>query len=460
MSKLSSHPHAVIYQTPDPGALYDDILLWRFLNYFSQNAASRTWTSKLPQLTSAKNAAAMKAAARAVSLAFAAQNTGNVSMAAAACESYGNSLRYHQASFVAPTGKSICKKKAINALPVTVLLSYFEMIQATSPEAWLEHTAAAERLFVILGKEALKDHLLNHLYYIVRSNSAIRCFLHGAKTVLLEQTWSEVPVAIACGKGTAIFNHLVDLVLWLSNDLGARDGVSSNKNGLTYTTLTLQHTLDDLVQLWESFGDTVGLDTAVYPLLASEPHLVLPYVADAATTTTSIESSVPPLPIALQEPSAALTAGFHHAATILVLVLLQRQAPSSPYSYYTIFNSTSPSSIAHHGNRALASALYLERQGIGCSCLRMMLPLTVVYRFSPDSGQRILAEKVFRRWSTHDGLAGLGAVAFGSGSGNAFLGDEGAREWAGRVVEPEMERLMRTRDYRYRYSPPEEWKGM
>lgn len=406
---------AVIYQAPNPSVVYDDILLQKFLNYFSQNAASQVWSFKLPQLVSAKNAAAMKTAARAVSLAFAAKHTGNPSMAAAACEYYGHSLRHHQASFVAPTGRSICRKKAVNALPVTVLLSYFEMIQPTGLEAWSEHTAAAEQLFVLLGRDALKDSLLNHLYFIVRSSSAIRCFLYGSRTLLLEQSWSEVPMATACGKGAAIFNHLVDLILWLSDCLAAGNDESNGTSRSMYDTSTLHNTLHDLVRLWDSLGQAIQLDTTTSPLLS--PKVATPSLLHSSTIAS--EPSIPDLPPALHDPSAALTASFHHAATILTLILLQHQPKTSAHTYYqNQFNTTpssgsSPSSITHHSTQILALALYLESQGIGCSCLRMMLPLAVVHRFCPDPAYQLLAEVVFRRWSTNDGLVGLGVVAFG-----------------------------------------------
>lgn len=407
-----------IHGSPVPTDLYDNILLFRFLNYFSQNASERTWTAKLSSLVSAKNAAAMKTAARAVSLAFAAEKVHDSSMAQAACEFYGNSLRYHQASFKAPPGKAICKKKAVNALPVTVLLSYFEMIQATSVGAWLNHTLAAERLFVLLGPDALGDELLNHLYFIVRSNSAIRCFLLGTRTQLLQQSWSEVLMSHPCGRGATVFNSLVDIIMWLSDSININTS-SANLDLMSYHSSTLERTLSELRRLWVVFGENIALDTGMHPLLIDE--------SDGMISISSVaELTLPALPQALHESSAALTAAFFHAAVILLLTLLHRMEISLPVSQ-TTYNYQQPapwglgasdaarslSAMLHHSSQILALTQYLRTQRIGCTCLRMILPLAIVNRLSPSQHQSLISETMFRDWSTSDGLAGLASLAFG-----------------------------------------------
>ncbi|KAK5958301.1 hypothetical protein OHC33_000143 [Knufia fluminis] len=406
------------YHAVTPTSTYDDILLFKFLNYFSQNASERTWTARLPSLISAKNAAAMKTAARAVSLGFAAQSIRDPAMAQAACEYYGNSLRYHQASFRAAPGKTICKKKAINALPVTVLLSYFEMIQATSADAWLKHTLAAERLFVLLGPDSLNDELLNHLYFIVRSNSAIRCFLLGTKTQLLEKSWSEIPMTHPCGRGTAVFNNIVDLIIWLSNSINVTTS-SSDLDLMSYDLLTLQRTMDELRRLWVVFGESIGLDTSTHPLLSECSELSSSLMPSVDETAIAI------LPLALRNSSAALTGAFFHAAAIMLLTLIGRKQiyPSLSQMMYgnrgvALWDPTAPNdggysgALRHHSSEILALTEYLRTQKIGCACLRMILPLAVVNRLSPSEHQRLMAESIFRDWSTSDGLAGLASFAF------------------------------------------------
>ena len=401
-----------------PTGQYDDILLLKFLNYFSQNASERTWTSKLPGLVSAKNAAAMKTAARAVSLAFAAETLQDPSMARAACEYYGSSLRYHQASFKAPAGKAICRKKAVNALPVTILLSYFEMIQATSADAWLEHTLAAERLFVLLGPSALEDELLNHLYFIVRSSSAIRCFLLGTNTQLMEPGWSDMPMSLPCGSGSTIFNSLVDLIMWLSKSVNMSTDAAP-PSMITYDLWILNRTLSELRRLWVVFGDIIGLDTDAHHLFVSDVN-----AASSLSEDTSTKHTVSSLPEALHQSSAALTCAFFHAAGILLLTLLTRRKLTLLSSQLREYQQT-PSkgvvganlegttySVLHHSKQVLALAEYLRTQRVGCACLRMILPLAVVHRLIPCQHQRSMAETIFKDWSTSDGLAGLTAFAF------------------------------------------------
>jgi len=404
-----------------PTALYDDTLLFRFLNYFSQNASERTWTAKLPSLVSAKNAAAMKTAARAVSLAFAAEKVHDSAMAQAACEFYGSSLRYHQASFKAPPGKSICKKKAVNALPVTVLLSYFEMIQATSIGAWLNHTLAAERLFVLLGPDVLDDELLNHLYFIVKSYSAIRCFLLGTRTQLLERPWSDVPMSHPCGRSATVFNSLVDLIMSLSDSINVNDSLA-NLCLMSYHSSSWERTLSELRRLWVVFGESIELDADMHPLLVDESGGRISSCVGSVT-----ELTLPTLPQALQESSAALTAAFFHAAVILLLTLLRRKGLSLPlskitYTYHQPASwglaasgaGRSLSAVLHHSSQILALTQYLRTQEIGCACLRMILPLAIVNRLSPSQHQSLMSETVYRDWSTRDGLVGLASLAFGN----------------------------------------------
>lgn len=403
----------VLYEAPTLGLVYEDALLWSFLGYFAQTSASHAWNSKLPQLKSAKNAAAMNSAARAVSLAFAAQNLNDLSMAAAACESYGESLRYHQQSFVAAKGRPICFGKAINALPVTVLLSYFEMIQPTSADAWIRHTTAAERLFVRLGPKALKDDLLNHLYFIVKSNSAIRSFVTGSKAQLFGPPWSNIPMKHVCGDTAFVFNSVVDLIARLSDHF-VIEPPSFSSTSPQNSVVALRSNLVELTQLWDIFATLIGLDPTPFPWIRSDLETTM-YIGSSALLS---EDDLPELPLLIQEPSICLSAAFLYAAAILVLVLLQRAEPDM-WSHTNI-----SASISHHAVQILSCTKYLAvyNYGHGCSCLRMMLPLSAVQRLSPDPQHGVLAQAVFKSWSSGIGLPGLSSIAFGkNASGGAAM---------------------------------------
>lgn len=385
-----------------------DILLFKFLSYFSQDQGGRTWHATLPRLITAKNKIAMKAAARAVSLAYAAQNLHDPSMAHAAREYYGNSLRYHQYSFRAPPGKAPCKAKAFNAVPVTVLLSYFEMMQATSADAWLKHTLAAERLFALLDRDTLQDELLNHLYFIVRANAAVRCFLHAGRSELGARPWGEVGFIQPCGRSTAAFHDVVDILIKLTSyiNVGTIGWSDSPSNEIHEGWLEL--VLLKLFTCWQAFAKKIGLDTRTCSLLLSE-------VIDYA------------LPVELQEPSAALTAAFFHAAVLLTLRSLQqvyfrdRSHPGKVVQNLLGFDEAhwaGNSSIEEYTERRcdwiLTITDFLRWTCVGCSCVRMLLPLVVTNRLAPRLEQRLMAEKVFLEWSKRDGLPGLGLFAFGT----------------------------------------------
>lgn len=378
-----------------------DLLLHKFLSYFSQDQGGRTWHEKLPRLNMAKNKIALKAAVRAVALAYAAQNVSDPSMAHAARGYYGNSLRYHQYSFKAPPGKALCKAKAFNAVPVTVLLSYFEMMQATSADAWLKHTLAAERLFALLDESALQDELLNHLYFIVRANAAVRCFLLGGQTELAERRWSETGFIQPCGRNTASFHSVVDIIMKLARYVNV-SMLSSGRIGQEVDADWAITVLHDLNQYWQTFAATIGLSTSSFPLLNSSEAILI----------SSFE-----LPTELQEQSSALAAAFFSAAVILTCTLFDKQGVVRQ-GHGKKEGLSDPmvvrSNIQYHCSQILGITGYLRWTCVGCSCVRMLLPLVVVNQTSSMIEQRLLAEKVFLEWSRQDGLPGLGLFAFGT----------------------------------------------
>lgn len=402
-------PKLVLYENPTPASIYEDALLWTFLNYFTQKTANRAWGAKLPQLRSAKNAAAMQSAAKAVSLAFAAKNLNNMSMAAAACEYYGESLHHHQRSFVSSNECAICWRKAVNALPVTVLLSYFEMIQPTSADAWLRHTAAAERLFLRVGPNALKDDLLNHLYFVIKSNSVIRCFLSGTRTQLFDQAWSDIRMNHLSGPSSILYNKIVDLVAHLSNKFALNPAAASSSESPHEQAILIQGHLTELSELWFSFGSLVQLNTDGLPWITAGPDAAVFHDISVPPS----EHALPPMPTQIQEPDTALTAATLHAASIMVLTLLQR-SEADAWSY----SDLSPS-ITYHATQILACAKHLTVYGVGCSCLYMMLPITTVHRLSPHPRQRQIAKTIFQHWSSASGLAGLAGLAFGGNTSDA-----------------------------------------
>lgn len=373
------------------------------------------WTARLPSLIAAKNRVAMRTAARAVSLAFAAQNVYNPSMARIARECYGTSLRYHQFSFKAPAGKNVCQKKAVNALPVTVLLSYYEMIHATSPDAWLKHTLAAERLFLLLGPESLEDPLLNHLFFIIRANAVIRCVLDGTDTRLVGGEWSSVKMLSPCGIGTTTLHDLIGLTSRVWRRLNRQDSMHCDED------------VTELNALWIGFAHELGFETPVR-------SFVNVWTDSGLETGPFLEGDLPQVPGFALQGGIALTESFFHAAAILTLTIMERGR--STYSHngdaladvdagYLITPSVEDSiRMRHHASRILVLSEYQRSLKVGCACLRMVLPLTVVSRYSCDLQQCSLAQALFRDWCGKDGLPGLLEFSFGGRVGEKSLTTE------------------------------------
>lgn len=398
--------HAPIHNPELAPNFYDEVLLWKFLTYFSQNAGGRVWTARLPSLVAAKNRIAMRTAARAVSLAFAAQNVDNPSMARIARESYGMSLRYHQFSFKAPVGKNICQKKAINALPVTVLLSYYELIHATSADAWLKHTLAAERLFVLLGPESLDDPLLNHLFFIIRANAIVRCVLDGTATQLISGQWSDVRMLAPCGRGTATLHALMGLNSRLWRKLKSQLFAEIDKD------------VTQLNALWINFAHELGFEIPTRPFVDTLRNCW-------SEIPSSFDGHVPQVPDFALDGGVALTESCFHAAAILVLTIIHQKNTyalqeqilvDTPDIASSIVNMDMDQSIHHHAGRILNLSDYQRSLKVGCACLRMVLPLTVVSRLGFDLQQCLQAEELFREWCVEDGLPGLAAFSFGDKS--------------------------------------------
>ena len=394
ISMVVSQQHTTQYQLfrgPKLSAsTYDELLLWKFLTYFSENAGSRVWTATLPNLVAAKNKVALRTAARALSLAFAAQNMHDEAMMRQAQEIYGTSLRYHQFSFKALPGKDVCRAKARNALPVTVLLSYYEMIQATTASAWLRHTLAAERLFVLLGTEIVSnDPLLNHLYFIIRVNSAVRCFLLGSTTAFTDTQWTYMEMLSPCGETTKVFHKTINIIMQLLQVLHGQPGEM-------IATIT-----QDLDHLWSMLPQVIGSqDRSIFEIKDSQDN-------------DSISED-----LFVQDPSAALTGSFLHAAAILV-IFLQNIVLIDEFRLYNVASSQKSNdgvecarSLRYHAKYILRLSRILRRRSIGCACLRMILPLAIVHRLSGDPECEMLAQSCFTEWCVNDGLPGLPLLAF------------------------------------------------
>lgn len=108
-----------------------------------------------------------------MALAYAAQHLHDPAVVTASLEYYGQSLGSHRTSLINIYGSGSTPERGAvtEALPVTVLLSYYEMISATTSEAWIKHTLAAEKLILLLGPDGVYDDFLNHLFYMIRSHT-------------------------------------------------------------------------------------------------------------------------------------------------------------------------------------------------------------------------------------------------------------------------------------------------
>lgn len=214
-------------------------------------------------------------------------------------------------------------------------------------------------------------------------------FLHGRQSSLRGQKWLDVPNHFPCTPDWQIFDGVLEMITVLSETVRRIESqkhipaISDREN-----EIELELVVQRLEQLWEMFEHNHGFDVLAHPLFVTTstmPPIPKPH-----------ESPISILPKAIRWGLPSLTTAYFHAAAILVADIRKESA--------AIINI--------HSIHVLASALLMEKCGVGCACSRMMLPMAVIEKFTQDAQTRRQAEILYRRWCNCDGLPGLADIVF------------------------------------------------
>jgi hypothetical protein len=143
-----------------------------FLGFFTTDGEGKdirnrlTWLQRIPQLVSSRSDRALVLALEATATAYGGIMSSNTNLTHKAHELYGTALRAHQA-VLQQRGSS--NDIAVHLVSTSVMLSFFEAMQATTADAYRAHIYGAARLFEVTGPGECGFGVLCQLFYHVRT---------------------------------------------------------------------------------------------------------------------------------------------------------------------------------------------------------------------------------------------------------------------------------------------------
>lgn len=143
-----------------------------FLNHFTSEGESKdirnqlTWLQRLPHLATDRSDKALILALEATATAYAAIMSSNTALTQHAHDLYGNALHAHQKIL---QNHGTAGDITVHMVSTSVLLSFFEAMQATTADAYRAHVYGAARLLEITGPGECGHGVLCQLFYHVRT---------------------------------------------------------------------------------------------------------------------------------------------------------------------------------------------------------------------------------------------------------------------------------------------------
>jgi hypothetical protein len=248
----------------------------------------------------------------------------------------------------------------------------------------LEHTAAAERLVVMLGPDSLQHEIIGQLFYSIRSHAVIRAAIFGHYSVFSEPQWQEknIPLLDPGFRSAARSDYdiLVEYILRLACVV----------HGRTTTTLpmSVECLLSELETLYSGFLTAQKRDIETAPLLVQAN-------AEAVSRPPSLAG----------RPFAAMTMSYFHAAAIF----LSTQLVTNEHRAYDLRHNAS---VILAATEILSSSVTTN----GTAILRMTLPVSLVWCHVGDKAIKQQVSRTYKAWSRREGMSGLCALAFPQGA--------------------------------------------
>jgi len=164
---IVSHASKLPPLQPGRQDIFQDLYVANFIS--AQDETMHPWILELPNLTSpSSNYLSELYGIRATTLALYAKRSHNTDLEVEAAKWYSKGLVAQQQGLhlsASPKGYSPCRHKAIGA---AVMFSYFESLITTVPVGWMQHYAAAIKMFEIAGPENCQTGLMHKFFRSIR----------------------------------------------------------------------------------------------------------------------------------------------------------------------------------------------------------------------------------------------------------------------------------------------------
>ncbi|KAF2625795.1 hypothetical protein BU25DRAFT_306639, partial [Macroventuria anomochaeta] len=337
-----------------------------FLTHFTAEGEGKdiqnqlTWLQRLPTLAVDKSDNALVLALEATATAYGAIMISNAALTWHARDLYGTALRVHH-NVLQKSGSTF--DITIHMVSTSVLLSFFEAMQATTADAYRAHIYGAAKLLEITGPGQCAHGVLCQLFYHVRTQilfvqlaSDQHSVPFPAKKILYDTLLYKDPPLI---------QRLMCCIAAL-RELHAQTYDKEHLDQETYGCLNLE-----VNQLWDEFS--------------RQKPTKNPNWQD---TTAEI--------VLFNDAFTALTAAYFSSAHILLAILRP--------------DTTDFPDLLHHSRMILDVAAFLDITHNAIAYMRMATPLLLVALHAQSFGHRNSVVGIFEIWS-RESMRGISALA-------------------------------------------------
>lgn len=310
-----------------------------------------TWLQRLPGLATDRSNQALVLALEATATVYGAIMSSQNALDKHARELYGTALHVHHGLLQKSRSKD---NITIHMVSTSVLLSFFEAMQATTADGYCVHIYGAARLLDITGPGECGQGVLCQLFYHVRTQMLF---------VQLATDYRSAPISA---------------------------------KRILYKTLQYQH--PPLIQrLMCCIAALAELGSVMYPAdIALLTNQVDQLWNEYSKSNTLCMYSLPMESVQFDNPFMAITMTFFSAAYIL----LAEHGPGS----------TDQIDAVHHFQLILDAAMYIDTDNNAIAFMRMSTPLLLVALHGCHHGLRTGAITRYQVWSTKC-MSGISALA-------------------------------------------------
>lgn len=336
-----------------------------FLNHFTIKDEDRdirnqlTWLQRLPALTTDRSNHALILALEATAIAYGAIMSSQTGLNEYAREIYGTALHAHHNILQRSRSKHDI---TVQAISTSVLLSFFEAMQATTADAYCTHIYGAAKLLEVTGPGECGQGVLCQLFYHIRTQMLF---------IQLASDYSDIPIAskrilsdTLLYKQPPLIQRLMCCISSLLDQRGSTLCMAVEEESAC-ALLKLQ-----IDQLWNEHSRQRGEEISGNDIVDKAV-----YFSDAFT---------------------ALTLAYFGSANVTLAI----RCPGS----------MDPTGLKHHAQLILEAAMYLDTGRNPIAFMRMATPLLLVALHGESLEHRVSAIDMFKTWSRRS-MRGISALA-------------------------------------------------